>query len=105
MKNLHLINDIKTAVQNRQGADLIKAFNKVSKLPAIIQYYLIKGLKLADSSTYYECFDLEGDYCRKTIVHILTEIYDYKNEDHTNEKAAYDGMGNLDAYVTAIKAL
>jgi len=109
MKYVNLVKELQTAVTQRQGADIIKVMYKIQKLPIIIQYYLIKGFKLADKKTFYEMFTIERNYCIPIIKNILEQVYDYKKETNWESNddyvVAFDGMGNIDAYVTAIKAL
>ena len=106
LKHINLVEDIITAVNSNHGANLIKALYKVKQLPLIIQYYLIKGRKEANRNDYNAIFKLERTYALTVITPILEELYNlYDREDFETEKAAYDGMGNLDAYITAIKAL
>jgi len=106
LKHINLVEDIITAVNTNHGANLIKALYKVKQLPLIIQYYLIKGLKEANINDYDAIFALERTYALTVIMPILNELYNFQDHDDSEtEKAAYDGMGNLDAYITAIKAL
>ena len=86
-----------------------KAINSLKEQPVIVQYYLVKGLKLANQKTFYAAFNTgtRGNVQNRMdfIKNILVEVYDYKTGPKDNYNTAYKGMGNIDAYATAIKAL
>ena len=88
-----------------------KAINLLKEQPVIVQYYLTKGLKLAKKDVFYAAFrgSVRGAIQHRVdyIENILVEVYNCTKENKWGPDyfAAEAGMGNLDAYVTAIKEL
>ena len=101
---LETIKELKTAIEDKQVGDMNKALLEIQKLPLIVQYYSLKGLKLADKPLFYKMADLDRTIIYPMMIKLLSDIYDYETYGKDYD-AAYKGLGNIDEYVVAIKGL
>ena len=102
MKNLELIETLIEGVANKDHTKVAQAFKDLQELIIIEQYYLLKGFKTAKRALFMDSISLaptEGKHACKVIIKNL-----YGTEEE-NVLAAYNGMGNLDAYVTEINKM
>ncbi len=102
INNIDLIKNIIDGVANNNQGLVVPAYIAISKLIVIEQYYLVKGLKIALQDTFYTSIKMAPTQGRNICILLLSDIY---GDQQANIEAAQDGMGNIDAYVAAIKAL
>ncbi len=103
INNLNLIKTLIDAINTKTSGDIDKTCKTIMALPVMEAYYLFKGFKMARETEFFALFAISPNLARDLCRLILKELYYFGPEE--NNDVAYAGMGNIDVYVTAIKAL
>ena len=111
MKTLHKTNltNLQTAITTNTDIQA-KAYkfyqDALFGCTLIESYYIIKAVKLAEKDFFSYTYNLiKTDKTSAALVNILTNIHNSDSDNHDDYLVAYNGLGNIQAYIAEVQTI